>query len=72
LLKDLGRIDIFIHDGRYTYEQMKFEFEHRYPYLRRGAPFADDAMLNPAFTEFAASVSSLTSRLIRGAGCVKK
>lgn len=73
LLKDLGRVDIFIHDSLHTYEQMKFEFELAYPYLvRGGALLADDALWNRAFTEFAAAVSSPASQIIRGVGCMKK
>lgn len=73
LLRDLGRIDIFIHDSLHTYEQMKFEFELAYPYLRCGGVlFADDALWNVAFTEFSEAVSSPASRIVRGVGCMKK
>jgi len=73
LLRDLGEMDIFIHDSLHTYEHMKFEFDLAHPRTKRGGLIlADDALWNPAFAEFAKAVSCTASGIIRGVGIMKK
>lgn len=73
LFREIGEVDIFIHDSLHTYEHMKFELGLAYPYTKRGGLLlADDALWNSAFVEFAQAVSSPASRIIRGVGVMKK
>jgi hypothetical protein len=72
LLRELGGVDIFIHDSLHTYEHMKFEFELAYPHLKHGGLLlADDALWNSAFQEFAQTVSSPASAILRGVGFLR-
>lgn len=72
LLRELGAVDIFIHDSLHTYEQMKFEFEIARPHIRRGGLLlADDALWNSAFQEFAQAFPSSGSAIIRGVGFLR-
>lgn len=53
LLEKLGEIDIFIHDSLHTYQNMKFEFNTAWPYIKKdGFLFSDDVSENSAFMEF--------------------
>jgi hypothetical protein len=73
LFREIGQVEIFIHDSLHTYEHMKLELELAHPYVRRGGLLlADDALWNSAFVEFAQAVSSPASRIIRGVGIMKK
>jgi hypothetical protein len=73
LLPELGRIDIFSHDSLHTYEHMLWEFEIAYPFLGLGELlFADDALWNPAFEEFARKVGSTQARVLHGVGVLRK
>ena len=55
LLDELKQVDVFIHDSEHTYENMKFEYETAWPYIRSGGILAsDDIKWNPAFSEFIA------------------
>ena len=72
LLRELGPVDMFIHDSLHTYEHMKWEFELADPHIKRGGLLlADDALWNPAFAEFARAISSPRSAIIRGVGILK-
>jgi predicted O-methyltransferase YrrM len=72
LLRELGEIDVFIHDSLHTYEHMNFEFRLAYPHIRSGGLLlADDALWNCAFPEFAHEVNCV-ARIIRGVGVLKK
>ena len=72
LLRELGEIDVFIHDSLHSYEQMNLEFHVAYPHLRPGGLLlADDALWNSAFPEFAHEVSGV-ARTIRGVGVLRK
>jgi predicted O-methyltransferase YrrM len=52
LLKDLGRVDLFVHDSLHTYWNMQREFSTVWPYLPAGGVLiSDDAHRNPAFGE---------------------
>ncbi|MFZ0738907.1 MAG: class I SAM-dependent methyltransferase [Candidatus Acidiferrales bacterium] len=73
VLAHLGSLDVFIHDSLHTYEHMKFEYEQAYPHLRPGGILiSDDALWNPAFSEFARSVVAPSARVIRGIGILQK
>ena len=57
LLKELGRIDCFLHDSLHTYEHMIFEFRTTWPYLCPGGLFlSHDVGRNAAFFDFAKEV----------------
>lgn len=42
LLKDLGQIDLFLHDSDHSYKNQKLEFEAVWPYLRSGGLLLSD------------------------------
>lgn len=53
LLKELGSIDMFLHDSLHTYEHMMFEYKTAYGYIREGGIIAsDDAYIDNVFHEF--------------------
>ena len=67
LRRELGEVDMFIHDSLHTYEHMKFEFELARPYIKHGGLLlADDALWNSAFNEFAQVIHSQKYAIIRG------
>lgn len=73
LAQKLAPLDIFIHDSMHTYDHMMFEFEQAFPHLRPGGVMiADDALWNPAFTEFSAQVRAHAALVIRGVGVMEK
>jgi predicted O-methyltransferase YrrM len=54
LLKQLGSIDLFVHDSLHTYRNMRDEFATAWPYLRPGGVLvSDDVEGNVAFLELA-------------------
>lgn len=57
LLEDEGKIDIFIHDSKHTYDHMLFEYETAWPHVvDRGVLISDDIDANDAFSDFATNV----------------
>ncbi len=53
LLKQLGTVDLFVHDSLHTYKNISFELELVTPYLSpNAAVIADDIDENPAFMEW--------------------
>lgn len=73
LLRTLPRTDVFIHDSLHTAEQMTFEFETAYPFLRaHGCLIADDALWNQAFRKFADAKGLRDARILRGIGVAAK
>ncbi len=53
LLSELGKADIFLHDSRHTYGNMRWEFQTVTPYLAaRSFMIADDVNRNIAFQEW--------------------
>jgi len=54
VLKELGPVDLFVHDSLHTYKNMRMEFEMVWPHLTGGGVLiADDIEGNNAFQEFA-------------------
>jgi methyltransferase family protein len=54
VLKDLGPVDLFVHDSLHTYKNMRMEFEMVWPHMTGGGVLiADDIEGNSAFQEFA-------------------
>jgi hypothetical protein len=52
---------------------MMWEFDACYPYLRIGGLlFADDALWNESFPDFARKVMAPQARILRGVGFLKK
>ncbi len=55
LLAELGEIDLFVHDSSHTTRNLRFELEHAWSALRKGAIVADDIERNDAFGDFMGS-----------------
>jgi predicted O-methyltransferase YrrM len=54
LLRQVGRVDVFVHDSLHTYRNMRMEFELVWPRLRPGGVLiSDDIQGNAAFLELA-------------------
>ena len=72
LLKELGTIDIFLHDSRHTYRTMMKEYTIVWPYLHRGALLlSHDVELNDALLDFCDKVG-YTPVVISGIGAMVK
>ena len=53
MLDSLGKIDIFLHDSLHTYQNMMFEFNLVWPYIKKqGFLISDDIASNNAFFDF--------------------
>ena len=73
LMKSLAQVDMFIHDSDHTYEQMKFELELGYTWVRpAGLVLCDDANFNVAFAECVETFQPAEARVIRNVGIMKK
>ena len=73
LVKELGSVDVFIHDSLHTYDHMLWEFRAAYPFIRPGGLlFCDDALWNSAFTEFGSEVGASRARILHGVGFLQK
>lgn len=58
-VRELGEVDLFIHDSLHTYEVMRAEYELAWPHLDRGRVLAsDDVNFNKAFLEFSHEVGA--------------
>jgi predicted O-methyltransferase YrrM len=65
LCESLGSIDLFFHDSEHTYQNMLWEYEAVWPYIRtHGILASHDITWNTAFHDFtqAKSCASITSR----------
>jgi predicted O-methyltransferase YrrM len=58
LCREIGPIDIFIHDALHTYSSQMREYRTAWPHIRHGGLLVSDDVNNPAFVEFAASVGA--------------
>lgn len=66
LLRSLGHVDLFIHDSRHSYRNMRREFRTVWPFLREGGVLiADDIDGNDAFRELTSEVSHSFAVAIR-------
>lgn len=82
LLKKLKSIDFFLHDSLHSYENMIFEFNLAYKYLKKNSLiFSDNIDWNNAFNDFAKKTESKhykylayyeTPRLYNNFGAIKK
>jgi hypothetical protein len=73
LFRTLPPVDVFIHDSLHTEEQMTFEFQTAYPFLRpAGCLIADDASWNDAFGTFTKRQRFCKAQVIRGIGVAAK
>jgi hypothetical protein len=62
LLKRIGSIDLFIHDGLHTRPNMRFEFEAAWPRVRPGGMLlADDVSNNDSFASLVGSEAAVRS-----------
>ncbi len=52
IVKEVGSIDIFLHDADHTYESQMTEYRTVWPALRQGGVILSDDVNNPAFPEF--------------------
>lgn len=54
LLREVGEIDLFLHDSEHTYENMIFEYRTAWPFLtKNGILLSHDIGWNSAFDDFA-------------------
>lgn len=54
LLREIGEVDIFLHDSDHSYENMMSEFHFAWPHIRPGGLLlSDDTDVNNAFSDFA-------------------
>lgn len=61
LIAELGEIDLFVHDSSHTGRNLRFELEHAWSALQKGAIVADDIERNAAFGNFRRSRSDAPS-----------
>jgi predicted O-methyltransferase YrrM len=53
LLKELNQIDVFFHDSEHSYENMMYEYETAWKYLKKGGYLVSDNIeWNDAFDDF--------------------
>lgn len=58
LLSDIKRIDLFFHDSDHSYENMLWEFNEAWPFIRPGGLLAaDDINFNSSFKDFCSNRS---------------
>lgn len=69
LLSQLGQVDVFLHDSRHTYRNMRRELLTVSPYLPpRAVVMADDVDRNAAFSEWVAQAQPAFSATIQERG----
>jgi predicted O-methyltransferase YrrM len=77
LLKELGVIDVFLHDAEHSYASQTEEFIAAWPHLRSGGLLLADDVRNTAFMDFAHYVEARpfligTPKDIDGVGLLRK
>ena len=73
LLQELKRLDVFIHDGLHTYENMMFEFQQSYEYLTKsGLIVSDDINWNTSLFDFAQKIERKVIDIGGGVGLIVK
>jgi len=71
-LADTGPIEVFFHDSDHSYDNMSFELEACWPYIKPGGYIiADDMWENEAFDDFCRQ-HTVTASPIRNAGIIQK
>jgi len=66
LIRDLGTLDLFIHDSLHTFRNMKHEFDSAWPAIRGGGVLiSDDIEGNNAFSQLVHSVKPLLSVVMK-------
>jgi predicted O-methyltransferase YrrM len=72
LLEHLKSINIFYHDSEHSYENMAFEFNVSFPYIKKeGLIISDDITDNNAFNDFCVKFKSKPLKLFK-TGILKK
>lgn len=72
LLRSLGRVDFFLHDGNHRAANMKFEFESVWDFLGEGSILAsDDVTSNDTFGTFATS-KKCSQKMVKSFGYIIK
>lgn len=73
LVKEVGSIDVFIHDSEHSYECMMFEYIVAWPALRvGGALVSDDIGWNTAFFDFSRNVRGRSAKVVGNMGIIFK
>jgi predicted O-methyltransferase YrrM len=73
LLEKLESIDIFIHDSEHTFDNMTFEYNVAWRFLKFGGILlSDDIDLNKAFHFFAKKVRVKPIRIMHSVGALRK
>ncbi len=73
ILKELPRIDIFIHDSEHSYENMIWEFQTVWPRLRKdGLLISHDVKRNRAFDDFSEEIKGKGREYREEFGVLKK
>lgn len=58
-LRELNSIDVFLHDSEHSYENMMWEYQTAYPFIKPGGLLlSDDVPKNDAFQEFSLSTGT--------------
>jgi hypothetical protein len=65
LLRELGRVDVFIHDSLHTARNMRFEMDHAWTALSPGGVMIVDDVYNQSFREFTSAAPGSTSMVCR-------
>lgn len=72
LLKELGEINIFIHDSEHSDQTMTFEYETCWPYIKKnGLLVSDDISYTKAFSKFS-KAKKVTSIVFKDFGVINK
>ncbi|MCB0162678.1 MAG: class I SAM-dependent methyltransferase [Anaerolineae bacterium] len=72
LLESLSEVDIFLHDGGHEYENMMWEYELVWPYLKSGSLLlSDDIQHNTAWQDFCVRQALTGVPLVNLGGLVK-
>ncbi len=73
LLRDLGYIDMFLHDGEHSYENMIWEYDVAWSNLKSGKILlSDDVNLNNAFHDFGRKVKTRPILILYSIAAIRK
>jgi hypothetical protein len=72
LLEEIKEVDIFLHDSEHSYENMYWEYETAWGYIRKGGLLlSHDISQNAAFKDFAKHVSEEYHYVLRNLAGIK-